>query len=1158
MVVNINDFKNYLKLSPDEELAKPGVPFFNTITASLGYTYDPIIEYIINNKVFPDRDENYSPKDDLEGYEEYATFLLSARSAGHMLSLKRGINENIERRETLQNSSFGAQIGASIFDPINFLTIPLGGPAITLGRVALRGAIGVGVVQTGLEAIRYPVDPLATISESALNIGFAAVTGGLITGATNVPRSIRFNALNKMIKTADENANEQINLDNISNMLETNTLTIFQDPKARKIFKNKTESELRNQSNSLNKKIDDINVKLGTKDSEIMPPNILGKSKLQKDKVKQQKKLKQIDNELAVRHLEVRNTKSSDVYSVAAGGAIGKVISKPILRVLNSDNIDFAKQTFLDLMNDSGLYLNLHKLKKVIGPAIYQKAMIRNGEWVRVYQGVLKDWGDQIDIDVKTSLGINVADMAVRLENKVQRGKGRQNFTDFLVEINRKRIFGEEGITPAEKSAMVKVDKFFKTWETRLRETGQIGDDLTIRKLIDDAELDIISLKNKLADEIKRKGKESDLAKLYQSRLIKKQTEVSENTLALQTKDDLAPAGEKSFLPRYWDKKYIERYREKFEIILTNWYKGNPIIWSRGADNKLVRVDLSDSKEAISARVKKTVDNILQKENEESIPNVGAGKSKHFKHRELDIPNKLVWEFIVKDPIAIMKGYTHKVAAKYEYAKKYGNKDVNDVMDEVIEQMYLAGKTENDANVWRKEYYASYEQVVTSVLTRSPDAWDNQIAFYLKEAAQVNYLGSAGLSAIPDFAKIVMEHDMGDIIKGLQALITDNRVNLKGEEAKLVGEAIELIQGNSHFRQVEDISNDVNSTNKWDKAKNVFYLANGLAPITHLAKTLDSVIRGHSLINMSRKVSNPKKYGKATNLEKTYLARYNIDERIAANIAATPYTVTSNGLILPNTLKWEEAILKPIKFEGKTYKVDEETLTTFRTALQSGILNTIIMGTPADKPIIVSGVAYIPMSVARQFGMPEHKTVKGYARIESGLLGLPFQFYSYSLGALTKITMSAAQGQMKNRMLGLSMSLGLGMMAVQIKTPDWAFEDMTWRDWFARGFDQSGIAALYSDLFYQSMHTALAVTGKNITGGFIQPKFPSDDAYGAAIGLGGAGPSIGYDYASALKEMIAGDFSDGAKNMTRSLPFMRMWFWKDLMNQFTNNFKNWF
>jgi hypothetical protein len=1148
MVYKLTPYRNQLNLG--EELSDPNVPFWSTVGASLGYTYDPLIEWIKNTQNFKDDsvDLGYSPKDDLKGYEQYGSSLLYAKNADHMKSLKRGIDENIKRREILENSSFWSQIGAAIFDPINLVTIPLGGPSLTIGKTFARGAIGVGGLQTGLEAIRYPVDPLATVSESALNIGFAAVTGGLLTSAISVPARTRTNAFNRMIDDAQKAQNEQADLDNISVMINNKTLSQAQLKKFRKKYNIKTTEDLRVEREKIAKKIDDLNIKLGEPDPEIMPVDIIGKAKAEKSKKTLTKRLTGIDNELGVRHLERKNTVSTDKYAIASGGWIGNLISTPIKRALGADNIDFAKRTMLEMASDSGILLNLHKLGMTLAPSIYQRAVIKNGEWVQVYQKTLKEWGDQIDTEAKTFLGVNTSELAVRAENLTNKPNARQTFNDFLIEANRKRTFGEEGITVPEKNAIKELDKFFTKWEVRLKATGQIGEDLNIKKLIKDSEIELQRLKNALEDLKKREPNAARYrTKFFEDKIRRKQSEISEHTLSLQAKEGTTPLGEKSFLPRYWDKNYIKKNREDFEKIIFKWYKDNPVIWSKDKNNKWNQINLSDNRDAIADRVKKTVDNILNIADGEDVPNVGAGKSKHFKHRELDIPNQLVWDYIVQDPIAIMKGYTHKVAGKYEFAKMYNGKSVEDVMDDVTEEMYAAGKTEKEALAWRKDYYHMHQRVVGSTLERSPDAWDNQVAYYLKEAAQLNYLGSAGISAIPDFAKIMMEHDWKDIIKGLQALLSDNKVTLKGNEAKLVGEAIELIQGNSHFRMVEDITNDVNASTKYDKIKNTFYLANGLAPITHLAKTLDSVIRGHSLIDMSRKLAMPEKYGKATKLEISYLARYNIDARIAAKIAATPYETTANGLILPNTLKWETSP-----------KVDDETLTTFRTALQSGILNTVIMGTPADKPIIVDGVAYIPMSVAGKFGMPEHKIVKGYARIESGLLGLPFQFYSYALGAVNKITMSAAQGQMKNRTVGLAMSLGLGMMAVQIKTPDWAFDEMTWRDWFARGFDQSGIAALYSDMFYQSLHTGLALSGKNITGGLIQPKFPSDDAYGATIGLGGAGPSIGYDYLEALKDMIAGDFSEGAKNLIRTLPFMRLWFAKGTINEFTNNFEDWF
>ena len=1148
MVYKLTPYRNQLNLGP--ELSDPNVPFLSTVGASLGYTYDPLIEYLVNNKKFGDDsvDLSYSPKDDLKGYEQYGSSLLYAKNADHMKSLKRGIDENIKRREILENSSFWSQIGAAIFDPINLVTIPLGGPSLTIGKTFARGAIGVGGLQTGLEAIRYPVDPLATVSESALNIGFAAVTGGLLTSAISVPARTRTNAFNRMIDDAQKAQNEQADLDNISVMINNKTLSQAQLKKFRKKYNIKTTEDLRVEREKIAKKIDDLNIKLGEPDPEIMPVDIIGKAKAEKSKKTLTKRLTGIDNELGVRHLERKNTVSTDKYAIASGGWIGNLISTPIKRALGADNIDFAKRTMLEMASDSGILLNLHKLGMTLAPSIYQRAVIKNGEWVQVYQKTLKEWGDQIDTEAKTFLGVNTSELAVRAENLTNKPNARQTFNDFLIEANRKRTFGEEGITVPEKNAIKELDKFFTKWEVRLKATGQIGEDLNIKKLIKDSEIELQRLKNALEDLKKREPNAARYrTKFFEDKIRRKQSEISEHPLSLQAKEGTTPLGEKSFLPRYWDKNYIKKNREDFEKIIFKWYKDNPVIWSKDKNNKWNQINLSDNRDAIADRVKKTVDNILNIADGEDVPNVGAGKSKHFKHRELDIPNQLVWDYIVQDPIAIMKGYTHKVAGKYEFAKMYNGKSVEDVMDDVTEEMYAAGKTEKEALAWRKDYYHMHQRVVGSTLERSPDAWDNQVAYYLKEAAQLNYLGSAGISAIPDFAKIMMEHDWKDIIKGLQALLSDNKVTLKGNEAKLVGEAIELIQGNSHFRMVEDITNDVNASTKYDKIKNTFYLANGLAPITHLAKTLDSVIRGHSLIDMSRKLAMPEKYGKATKLEISYLARYNIDARIAAKIAATPYETTANGLILPNTLKWETSP-----------KVDDETLTTFRTALQSGILNTVIMGTPADKPIIVDGVAYVPMRVAGKFGMPEHKIVKGYARIESGLLGLPFQFYSYALGAVNKITMSAAQGQMKNRTVGLAMSLGLGMMAVQIKTPDWAFDEMTWRDWFARGFDQSGIAALYSDMFYQSLHTGLALSGKNITGGLIQPKFPSDDAYGATIGLGGAGPSIGYDYLEALKDMIAGDFSEGAKNLIRTLPFMRLWFAKGTINEFTNNFEDWF
>lgn len=209
-------------------------------------------------------------------------------------------------------------------------------------------------------------------------------------------------------------------------------------------------------------------------------------------------------------------------------------------------------------------------------------------------------------------------------------------------------------------------------------------------------------------------------------------------------------------------------------------------------------------------------------------------------------------------------------------------------------------------------------------------------------------------------------------------------------------------------------------------------------------------------------------------------------------------------------------------------------------------------GTPADKPIITDGVAYIPMSVAKKFGMQEDSKIRGYARIENGLMGLPFQFYSYTLANLNKTVAALATNQVKNRMIGISTSLGLAYLSLSLRTPDFVWEEMSAQDKFVRSFDMSGVMALYSDLFYTAMHTSLALGGPNITGGILAAKFPQEpSALDAVTGLAGAGPSWAADVGNGMYQFASGEYGEGAKTIARNAPFARLWFLKDDVNQIT-------
>ena len=287
-------------------------------------------------------------------------------------------------------------------------------------------------------------------------------------------------------------------------------------------------------------------------------------------------------------------------------------------------------------------------------------------------------------------------------------------------------------------------------------------------------------------------------------------------------------------------------------------------------------------------------------------------------------------------------------------------------------------------------------------------------------------------------------------------------------------------------------------------------------------------------MKLTKGLNSDGKPAKITKQEQEYLTRYNIDYDDALKIAESAWEKTEAGLYLPNSSQW----------------TDVKVTQNFREAMNSGIMNTILMGTPADKPIAVDGVFYIPIHVARKFNMTEDPKFKGYARVENGLLGLPFQFMSYSFAAANKITASLAQGQVKNRTVAVLASLGLGYMSLSLKQPDFVMDKMSFSDKLARSFDTSGIASLYSDLFYTAMNTSLAVGGPNIGLGIINPKFPQEEnALDALTGIAGAGPSYAVDVSRAVGKILSGEFGEGTYELTGRLPFVTALFWNEQMKE---------
>ena len=581
-----------------------------------------------------------------------------------------------------------------------------------------------------------------------------------------------------------------------------------------------------------------------------------------------------------------------------------------------------------------------------------------------------------------------------------------------------------------------------------------------------------------------------------------------------------------NYLMRIFNRRKIESDREGLKNILMNWYRENPQIIVKGDDNLFKRQELATDPVSVERRANETIDNILGETDEDAVDAIftGFGRSGPLVSRRLNIPNHLIKDYIVTDIKEVMIAYTNRVGPRLEYHKRFRDPETGKLMpleariDYYRSRLIKDGVNEQTINKFIKNFVAIYDQVVGTTLKR-PDAIDTKVADFLRTATSWTFLGGSGLAAIGDTASIFMDHELKSIGMSVLGSMDDISLKLSKRELNLAGEGLEITRGITHLKYMESLTNDVFSKTIPDKLNNAFYIMNGLAPITVAIKTFDGLVRGHTIIDSSIKLG----VGKASKFEQEFLARYNITPKLAKQIADSPYEKSQGGLFLPNTEAW----------------TDEAAVKAFRNALSSGVMNRVIMGTPADKPIVMSGVAYIPEHLARMlpFETSVDPRVKGYRRVESGLLALPFTFYSYTMGALSKITANHASGAVRNRLSHIAVAMGLGYMIVNTRTPNWAWKDMDLEDKIMRSFDFSGLAAIYSDAVYRGIAMASEMGFENNFP--IQPKFQAPpDKIGALVSLGGAPADWSYEVLSSIGQMLSGDVQDGAKGLIRMTPLI--------------------
>ena len=1282
--------------------------FGEGVQAVIGMRLMPMIESLAIQQEFGDQeyDPNFRWGENIEGFEFYSSQLAHARNADHMAALKQEILNGQERRNVMTNQGTLQSITTGFADPINAVMLPFQAPA-TLGRAMLRAAVGTATVEAGAEAINLYVDPNASYMESTINIAASAGFGAAFRfGADVIGGAVQTRAINQAVAVQKE-INEMATLgDDLQGVAPEQRRSPV--PRADRLHGDLDDAELQSRIEESEASAQQV----ASEDN----PSIADDVRAQAQDLRNERGLRRME-ELNAEDPVFVGERFNYKASWFTNSVFFQAVTTPLKRIFQGDYSESVKEIFARSFNDNGMTFVENMFGKPSPQSVAVRSAVHQGRWVKANDELMSIFSEATQASPASRLDINLSNTARSIT------RSDNTFSSFLNEVSRKRILGDDAnMSEGELKASSVINRYFEESQVRLENTGLLNSAKGMDRRIEMYNEELLALKSSQTGIVNRAERAlvEDRIKLIESRMrgmegMRSATESYSSTDA--------------FFPRFFDSAAIRNRRADFSNILYSWYSKNPFVYQVNAKGESTKVELSTLPEKIQERVDQTIDKILGEADPLSLENVSFGVGQ----RQLNIPNSLVVDFMMTDPLAAMKTYAARIEPRYEFAFQFG-KDADGVRFDLERNLIRDGKTQRVINEVMKDFNHMYDRTIGTVL-RNPDTLSQKVASVLREAASFTYMGSSGIAALPDFGRIVMEYEMRNVWRGVQALLDKERVNMTVDEIRLAGEAIDILKGSAHMRLFEDMSNNIDTNSVLSQTRNAFYILNGLAPMTTLAKQLAGVIDAHQIIDYSVRLGQ----GKLDEQSITWLARYGIGKETAALIARSPYETTENGFNMANTEAWtsdeflnstvdktfkyrhpttrysemtdrqlttyfskqfpeariftDPKIVKPyfsklqenhgyesllgfmtdlrdIPDGGFSVHIDkdmvraryerirengenadqvrsdaeqafadgkiqeeylyhvkneldaidmfetaddyleyvmlhelmhsvvnrnagestaslenridraaisymtnqrsygkmlareqaveslraeqEETVMQFRAALNSGVLNTIMSGTPADKPIITDGVVYIPMNVASKFGMTEHPEFKGYARIENGLLGLPFQFYSFALANVNKTVGALAQGQIKNRTIGAATMLGLSYMAMQIRTPDVIWDNMNAQDKFARTFDMSGIMALYSDLLYTSMHTSLALGGPNITNGFISPKFNQAGSVADGLtGLSGAGPSWGFDMAKAVTTFASGDYGQGGRDIVRGMPFTGMWFWKNQVNEMT-------
>ncbi|MGM0935379.1 MAG: hypothetical protein ACQEWL_01975 [Pseudomonadota bacterium] len=1050
---------------------------------------------------FEDQD-GYNPFDDertLFGYEDYADSFIHSKSPEETSAIKQRINQQIQDKQLLSESGGAgliSSIAMGVIDPINVVAMMI--PAGTIARggslleasakFALSNAAGGVISELSLSATQET----RTLAESATNVMFDAMLGGLLGSATQLVKN-RGQIVSKLKNDVlgDQQTVQQNTPDNTSvGAMEVPDTTLEQEALKGPSFINKTMnvSPTGRAAQSPAKTVRQINQQLA-ENNFTFAKNEEGIASFTAVETK-------VRGYEALIYKQAITTKDSYRYYRKNAKANGESV--------------LSLYEFSEQVGDAMRNGDRHAIPEVAEAATAIRPIVEKTKDRMIELGILREG---VSVSTSESYFPRIYKFDKILSDRTQ---FKTIISDWLQEMNQRAVHKAEsslakadaGIEQARASAP-QAEKLNAEIKEAERWSGKK------QLLMDEIEKNrkLVAEKETVSAEIEKRKAKKPTKKLEQLERKLARIEEAENKLAsYQRSLDILDK------PRQFRNEYRQLTR-----------KANSLTRYDNRRHAALRRIEPLAREEVEAAADDIINKIIGAPSgivpSELIPDGLTKRAGFTKSRTLNIPDERIKDFLESDVNYVMENYIRQVAPEIELTAQFGRVDM-DAQIKAITNEYNTLISEAKTAKERSNLEARREADLRDIramrdrLLGTYGAPKDPSSFFVRAgriARHVNFLrllGGMTISSLPDMARLIMQHGLRSALKPLGKMMTDiSAMKIAKADLREMGIGLEYALS-SRSKVIADLNDPYSRRTfierglEWSSQKfGNFTLMNQW---TDTLKMASGVITQSKILRAAQEIASGNELSKK---EIRKLAHIGIDKRMLDRIAQqySKHGEDLDGMLTGHSHLWDDRVVRE----------------TFQAAVLKDVRTTVITPGIGDTPLMMSSELGKIVMQFKTFFFATHN--------RSLISGIQSGDASFYYGALLQISLGSLVYVLKSMLAGREINAEPANLVKE-------------------GLDWSGMLGWLGEPNNLIENLSGGSYGMSaMFGGPPASRYQSRNGIGALLG---PTFDMGGDIKNITAGVLNGEFADReAKSVRKLLPFQNLFYLSPLLNQVEEKLK---